>query len=94
MSLLGGVVKFQNKLVVDTLPALPEVRILLVDTGVSRQTRRMVEAVRVWRDRFPAVVNSILDSIDHISHQMTDIIHRQPSAENYPDIQVNMPNFD
>ena len=81
----GGVVKYQKK-VIDSI-AVPEARILLVNTGVGRQTKLLVEAVRRKRDSFPAIVDPILDSIDQISCKMADII-QQPQNTNYPAIQV------
>ena len=85
MCTYGGVVKYQKK-VIDSI-AVPEARILLVNTGVGRQTKLLVEAVRRKRDSFPAIVDPILDSIDQISCKMADII-QQPQNTNYPAIQV------
>lgn len=81
----GGVVKFQKT--VTGFVDVPEARVLLVNTGVSRQTKLLVEAVRRKRDSFPSVVDPILDSIDHISRRIVDII-QQPSISSFPDIQV------
>lgn len=83
----GGVIKFEKKEVVGTLPPLSDVRILLVDTGISRQTRRMVDGVRAMRERFPDIVEPILDSIHQISLKMAELI-QLPASDNYPAIQV------
>lgn len=86
----GGVVKYQKKVIGSI--AVPEARILLVNTGVSRQTKLLVEAVRRKRDCFPAIIDSVLDSIDQLSYKMADIIQQPPDA-NYLAIQVCLINI-
>ena len=82
----GGVVKFQNRVVVDSI-AIPEARIVLVNTQVSRQTKSLVELIRRTRDTFPAVVDLVLESINQLSHEIARIV-QLPSGINYPAIQV------
>lgn len=81
----GGVVKYR-KTVIGSVP-IPEARVLLVNTGVGRQTKLLVEAVRKRRDNFPAIIDHILDAIDQISCKMVEVI-QQPSEANYAVIQV------
>lgn len=82
----GGVVKF--KTVVIGSVAVPEARILLVNTGVSRQTKFLIESVRKKRNNFPLIVDPILESIDQISHQVADIV-QHPVDGNFSSIQVS-----
>jgi mevalonate kinase len=82
----GGVVKYK-KTVIGSV-SIPESRVLLVNTGVGRQTKLLVEAVRKRRDEFPVIIDHILDAIDQISCKMVDVI-QQPSEANYSTIQVN-----
>ena len=58
-----------------------------MDTGISRQTRRMVDGVRAMRERFPSIEEPILDSIHQISLKMSELI-QLPASDNYPAIQV------
>lgn len=55
----GGVVKYK-KTVIGSV-SIPESRVLLVNTGVGRQTKLLVEAVRKRRDEFPVIIDHILD---------------------------------
>lgn len=82
----GGVVQYR-KTVIGSV-SIPEARVLLVNTGVGRQTKLLVEAVRKRRDNFPAIIDHILDAIDQISCKMVEVI-QQPSDANYSVIQVN-----
>lgn len=82
----GGLVKFQERRVAGSLD-IPEASILLVDTGKSRQTKLLVEGVRKKRDRLPQVVDPILEAIDRISHEMTDVIVNPPERS-YQQVQV------
>lgn len=46
--------------------AASRLRVLLVNTGVSRSTKVLVERVRALADGHPAVANSIFDAVDGI----------------------------
>ncbi len=48
-------------------PSFPALRIMLVNTKVPRSTRVLVAGVRVLHDRFPSVMQPVLDSIDKLS---------------------------
>jgi len=80
----GGIVKFQKEVVGSV--AIPEARIILVNTQVSRQTKLLVEAVRRKRDRFPSVVDPVLDAMDQLSHQLAQVVLLPPET-NYESIQ-------
>lgn len=82
----GGVVKFKKNVTGSII--VPEARILLVNTRVNRQTKQLVEAVRLKRNSFPSIIDPILDSIDEISHYLASVIDKTPN-ENYSVIQVN-----
>jgi len=81
----GGIVKYQKKKVVESV-VIPEARILLINTQVSRQTKLLVQSVRHRCNRFPTVVDPILQAIDQLSHQLAEII-QQPPENNYKSIQ-------
>ena len=86
----GGFVKFQNRKVAGFMD-VPEARILLVDTQISRQTKLQVEGVRQKHGRLPAVIDPILEAIGNISHQMVEVM-QQPPETNYPIIRVTKTN--
>ena len=79
-------VTFRNKKI-DPLDSIAEARILLVNTGVSRQTKKMVESVRAMRDRFPDVVDPILNAIDAVSQRMSQLVQQPPSPSTFSAIQ-------
>lgn len=81
----GGIVKFQKEVVGSV--AIPEARIILVNTQVSRQTKLLVQAVRRRRDHFPSVVDPILDAMDQLSNQLAEVV-LQPPENNYESIHV------
>lgn len=68
----GGFVSFQGGVVqsLSTVNLRPP-RILIVDTGVTRETSRMVGFVRSRWECQQDVVAPILDAIDAISHQIS-----------------------
>ncbi|XP_032790380.2 mevalonate kinase [Daphnia magna] len=74
----GGAVKYK-KAVIGSI-SIPEARILLVNTGVGRQTKLLVEAVRQKRNDFTAIMDPILDSIDQISCKMAEIVQLPPDS--------------
>lgn len=80
----GGIVKFQKEVVGSV--SIPEARILLVNTQVSRQTKLLVQAVRRKRDLFPSVIDPILDAMDHLSNRLAEVV-LQPPESNYESIQ-------
>lgn len=81
----GGIVKYQ-KTVIDNI-SIPEARILLVNTGVARKTKLLVESVSCRRNNFPSIINPILDSIGQISERIVDVIQQSPDTS-YGDIKV------
>jgi len=83
----GGLVKFQNRKVAGFMN-VPEARILLVDTQISRQTKLLVEGVRQKHDRLPAVIDPILEAIGNISHQMVEVMQHPEDTNYYSTIRV------
>lgn len=57
------------------LDALSSLRILLTNSKVPRNTKKMVAGVRALRDQFPRVVDPILDAIDNISHSLLGLLN-------------------
>ena len=62
-----------NTPLITPLECFPEVRLLLVDTGVSRSTAREVEKVRGLKSELPLIADSVLECSSQISisaHQL------------------------
>jgi len=62
----GGVIKFCSGLMTPQL-ALEGLDILLTNTGVGRNTRLLVAAVRERYDKFPEVMEPIMEATDKLS---------------------------
>ncbi|KAG0259350.1 hypothetical protein DFQ27_004092 [Actinomortierella ambigua] len=66
VSTFGGAVAFK-KGQIEPLPEFQSLRFLLTNTRVPRETQVQVANVRKRRDRFPNIIDPVLDSIDSIS---------------------------
>ena len=67
-SCFGGAVKLNRSLGrFETITALPEMNILLVNTKVPRTTKDLVTKVRLLKEVLPDVVQAIFNSIEGIS---------------------------
>ncbi|XP_076367480.1 mevalonate kinase isoform X2 [Tachypleus tridentatus] len=70
----GGALIFQAGKIKEFLPEVPPLKILLVNTRIPRNTRDLVASVRQRFDRFPAVIQPVLDAIDAISRQSWQLL--------------------
>ncbi|PAV56392.1 hypothetical protein WR25_15498 [Diploscapter pachys] len=77
----GGVASFKPGTPIEHLKNLPDLRVILVNSKVERNTSRMVQIVKEKLKKFPKVVDGMFCSIDEISHEAADILHR-PVWEN------------
>jgi mevalonate kinase len=66
VSTFGGALFFQNGNMKPVI-AMPRFRILLINTGVMRSTKLLVEGVRHKRDTYPDIVPLILNCIEAIT---------------------------
>ncbi|XP_071448488.1 mevalonate kinase [Hetaerina americana] len=80
----GGVVRFKSGKV-EPIGQIP-LRVLLVDSGVARQTKAMVAIAHGRLDRHPLVMSSILDAMDKVSVRALDLLKNL--TENPHDMQV------
>ena len=62
--------------------SLPDLRVILVNSKVERNTARMVQTVKERLKKFPEVVDAMFGSIDAISLDAAKILHRPPLEEN------------
>ena len=82
----GGIVKFQGGSVERV--TVGRSRIILVNSQVSRQTRKLVQMVRDRWNAHRNVVDPVLQSIDQISHELVQVV--QKPAHDFHTIQVYM----
>ncbi|XP_046386600.1 mevalonate kinase isoform X2 [Ischnura elegans] len=80
----GGLVRFKSGQV-DTMGQIP-LRVLLVDSGVARQTKAMVAITGERLKRHPQVMSSILDAMDKVCLRAIDLL--KTYANNPEDVEV------
>ncbi|KAJ1924588.1 Mevalonate kinase [Tieghemiomyces parasiticus] len=63
-------------------------RFVLVDTCVPKNTKQMVAGVAAFRERYPSVVNPLLDAVDGIAETFQALVATTPAAQlaNHPDV--------
>ncbi|KAF9939862.1 hypothetical protein BGZ67_008840 [Mortierella alpina] len=67
VSTLGGAVMFKKGEKIEPMPGFQSLRFLLTNTRVPRETQVQVANVRKLREKYPNVVDPMLDSINEIS---------------------------
>ncbi|CAI5446775.1 unnamed protein product [Caenorhabditis angaria] len=78
----GGVASFKPGHRIEHLKNLPDLRVILVNSKVERNTARMVQTVKERLKKFPQVVDSMFGSIDAISLEAAKVLHRPLLEEN------------
>lgn len=64
----GSIIKFQKKELVDVLSHVPDLKILLVNTNVTRSTKDKVKQMAHLKNSYPLIILPVLDSIDALSN--------------------------
>lgn len=77
VSTLGGAVMFKKGEKIQPLPGFQSLRFLLTNTRVPRETQVQVANVRKLWEKFPAVVNPMLDAIHEISIACKDLFGQE-----------------
>ncbi len=82
ISTYGGFIRFQQGCVepIEFNPAV-NLRILLVNSQVSRQTKDMVAKVKVQYDKYPSTVSPLLESIHGISESFLQTLKKMGEEE-------------
>jgi mevalonate kinase len=79
-SCYGGLVRFTRKNnpegVFEPISNVPKLEILLTNTHVPRSTRNLVEGVRLLKVKFPLIFDPIFASIEEISREFLDSVHK------------------
>ncbi|KAG0023465.1 Mevalonate kinase [Podila clonocystis] len=77
VSTFGGAVMFKKGEKIEPLPGFQSLRFLLTNTRVPRETQVQVANVRKLWEKFPTVVNPMLDAINEISASCRDMFSQQ-----------------
>lgn len=70
----GSIIEFRRGEPVNVLSNMPSLNILLVSSNVSRNTKDLVERVAERRRSYPAIIDSIFDSIDAVSKAAVQVL--------------------
>lgn len=81
----GGIIEFRRGEPINVLSNMPNLKILLVNTKVPRNTKDLVERVVKLRQSYPAVIDSIFDSIDAVSKTAVQILDEIYDAQTIND---------
>ncbi|KAI6188513.1 hypothetical protein M3Y98_00363000 [Aphelenchoides besseyi] len=85
----GGVASYKPGKRIENLQNVPDLKVILVNSRVERNTSRLVQTVRERFKKFPKVIDGILDSIDAISQEAARILQRPIPDENGSGIVEN-----
>ncbi|KAJ8711255.1 hypothetical protein PYW07_008497 [Mythimna separata] len=77
----GSLVSFKKGSKPRHLDIKMDLRVLLVDSRVSRETRALVVKVAALRQRNTAAVDHILDACDHVAHTATQVLEKLSSGK-------------
>ncbi|GMS90951.1 hypothetical protein PENTCL1PPCAC_13126 [Pristionchus entomophagus] len=77
----GGVASFKPGTRIEHLRNLPDLRVILVNSKVERNTSRMVQTVKERMKRFPEVVDGVFHSIDAISREAAGILGKAAGSD-------------
>uniref|UniRef100_A0A915E6V1 Mevalonate kinase n=1 Tax=Ditylenchus dipsaci TaxID=166011 RepID=A0A915E6V1_9BILA len=72
----GGVASYKPGRPIENLQNIPNLKVILVNSKVERNTSRMVQGVREKLNKFPKIIEAIFDSIDAISIEAARILQR------------------
>ncbi|XP_018310036.1 mevalonate kinase [Mycetomoellerius zeteki] len=70
----GSVIKFQQKELVDMLPHMSNLKILLVNSNITRSTKDQVKRAAHLKNLYPEIITPVLDSIDALSQNAWEIL--------------------
>ncbi|GAV05667.1 hypothetical protein RvY_15762 [Ramazzottius varieornatus] len=85
VSTYGGSIKYRNNELTRIGSGL-KLDVLIVDTHVQRDTKKMLDIVRHRRKLYPAITNPVLEAIDGISETSSKILQHGdglPTGEEY-----------
>uniref|UniRef100_A0A914ENF3 Mevalonate kinase n=1 Tax=Acrobeloides nanus TaxID=290746 RepID=A0A914ENF3_9BILA len=74
----GGVASYKPGRPIENLRNIPELKVILVNSKVERNTSRMVQTVKERLKKFPEVIDGIFNAIDAISREAARILQKTP----------------
>lgn len=69
----GKLIKFRRGETPDTLNLKKQLHILIVDTGVSRSTQKIVAKVADLKEMYSKIINSIFDSMAFVVDDVIEV---------------------
>ncbi|XP_072939505.1 mevalonate kinase [Epargyreus clarus] len=84
----GSLISFRKGAGPRVLDLELRLRVLLVDTRVSRETKALAAKVAAFREWNTAAVDSVMDACDHVTHTATEILENLSKTKNITDIQL------
>uniref|UniRef100_A0A6Q2YBE6 Mevalonate kinase n=1 Tax=Esox lucius TaxID=8010 RepID=A0A6Q2YBE6_ESOLU len=82
----GGILRYHSGKITP-LSRVPMLRILLTNTKVPRSTKVLVAGVKDKMNKFPSIINPVLDSVDAISctceQTLSEMTSDSPTPEHY-----------
>lgn len=87
ISTYGGIIGFMLGKIEPLVKVPDDLRILIIDTQVKRNTKELVTKVRSLRDQSPERINSTLDSINQVSHNCLDLLDKLSECGSDEDYQ-------
>ncbi|XP_028028367.1 mevalonate kinase [Bombyx mandarina] len=85
----GNLVSFKKGAKPRHLDIRMELRVLLVDSRVSRETRTLVVRVAALRQRNTAAVDHIMEACEHVAHTATQVLEKLSSGKCDPDTEAD-----
>lgn len=77
----GSIIKFQETLI-DTLPHVPNLKILLVNSNVIRSTKDQVTRTACLKSLYPSIILPVLESINALSNNAWETLKISSQAHN------------
>lgn len=94
VSTYGGFIRFKlGQIVPVEPPKNVDLRILLVNSNITRRTKVMVEKVRVQYQKHPSVITPILESIDEISKSFLETLASMEGQGDAPENHERLNNL-
>ncbi|XP_054014065.1 mevalonate kinase-like isoform X1 [Hylaeus anthracinus] len=72
----GSIIEFKKGDYIKPIANTQTMKILLVDTRVSRSTKALIEKLAELKHKYPAIIDLIMDSIDNISKEAINVIQK------------------
>lgn len=73
----GGIAQYTKGSQIESLLSnIPELKIILINSRIERNTLRMVQAVKEALEKYPTIIGAIFDAIDNISMEASKILQR------------------